>query len=240
MRYSNAALFSALGFVCLELWRRQGGAPARRLAWTFGSLGAVAAIGLVLPQDSGDDGLALAVGRRALIVVLVVFPYLLYRFGTSFRQTRFRFDGAAGIATAALVAATLALPRIPGADETRPVWFEVWIVALLVYWTTLSLVVAGSLWRSGRHLPTVTRRRMRMIGLGTLLLTLALLPAATPADGQPSGLRLVTGLLPALSALFCYVGFAPPAWLRTVWRRPEQQALLAAEMAILTEQTREQ
>jgi signal transduction histidine kinase len=89
------------------------------------------------------------------------------------------------------------------------------------------------LWRAGNDQPTVTRRRMRVLGAGAVALVLAILPAGLPTDSQPGAVEAVTQLLPCLAALLFLVGFAPPAWLRTVWRRQETADLREAEVELM-------
>jgi signal transduction histidine kinase len=73
--------------------------------------------------------------------------------------------------------------------------------------------------RATRHAHGVTRRRLQLIGAGTLLLALAILVAGLGAVLPfASSLTLPLALASALAYL---LGFAPPAPLRRAWQAPE-------------------
>jgi signal transduction histidine kinase len=227
----NAILFGALVVVVGRLWRRQGDAPSAWLTATFGTLASVLVAALFLPQQPTGTTGELVV--KVMVVLIVLYPYFLYRFMAAFATPPRAVHVTAGVVTAGVCLATLALPRFPGQHDARPLWFEFYVVALILQWAFLGGIVGLRLWRAGTGQPTVTRRRMRVLAIGALLLILAILPAAFPTKNQPGTVQAATELLPSLSALFFLMGFAPPAWLRTVWRREETLALREAEVELM-------
>ena len=227
----NTVAFGVLAAVVLRLWRRQGDAPSAWLAATFCTLASVLVVGLFLPED--PEGTGADIGVKALIVLIVLYPYFLYRFMAAFDRTPRGIDRAALVVTVAVTLATLALPRLPGENEARPVWFELYALAVVSQWAFLGGVVGVRFWRAGTGQPSVTRRRMRLLAIGALALVLAILPGALPDGDQPGAVRAVTQILPTLAALLFLTGFAPPAWLRTVWRRQETAALREAEVELM-------
>jgi signal transduction histidine kinase len=74
---------------------------------------------------------------------------------------------------------------------------------------------------------------MRVLAAGTVLLTLALVPAAAPQNSQPGVVQAGAQALPLLSALLFLLGFVPPTMVRVLWRRPEQVALRNAEVDLM-------
>lgn len=71
--------------------------------------------------------------------------------------------------------------------------------------------------------------------MGSLALALALVVAATPAGQSDSpGLNLAVQLFALGSAVLFFLGFAPPASLRTAWRRPEEEAMQQAVVHLMT------
>jgi signal transduction histidine kinase len=77
---------------------------------------------------------------------------------------------------------------------------------------------------------------MQMLVLGATSLTAALVLAlASPGEGSP--LALVIGLLANLSGVTFLLGFAPPAWLRALWRRPAQIRMQDATADLLAAST---
>ena len=218
--YVSAAAFTLLGLVTLWYWRRRRDDPSLWAALCFGSLGAVALAGQILPQTATTDFQLVA--QRLLIVVLLLFPYLLYRFTTAFDPSSRRLNVAAALATLGLIVWTIVLPHFPQTGEHRSVGFNIYIYALLVQFGALSLIAAARLWRAGRDQPSVARNRMRMLSLAAAALTATIFFAVvTPADAQ--GLQIAVSALGIVSALTFLLGFVPPDVVRIIWRRPEQE-----------------
>src|SRR3712207_1722035 len=146
--YVNLALFTAVGVVAIAQWRARRSRAGIWAALAFGALALVVDAAEALPEnpDTGAESLAL----RALVAVLVLFPYLLYRFTTAFREPTRRLERFLAVMTAALLVWTFALPEIPQEGEARSTPFIAYLVAFLAHWTILSIVVALRLWRAGR------------------------------------------------------------------------------------------
>ena len=170
---------------------------------------------------------------RLVVVLLVAFPYLLFRFTTAFRVTGHRLANGLGLVTAAMILWTLALPRIPQQGEARPDWFVAYLVAFAVYWLLLSLASAVRLWRAGTTQPSVARRRTRLLAVGTAVLTAAVI-LATIANETHSRLALAAQALASVSVLLFLVVFEPPRLLRLLWRTSEQVRLQEAIASLLT------
>jgi len=96
---------------------------------------------------------------------------------------------------------------------------------LLVVWCLAVAEPAYRLARLSVGLPAVQRARMRSIaaGYGGIMIVAALILVAFTIGGD----RLAVAL--QVCALVCvpplYAGFAPPGWLRRIWRRPEEDRL---------------
>ena len=219
LKYVSAAAFAVLGAVSLALWLRRRSRPSLWAALCFGSLGAVALVGQLLPDDPASD--AEIVAQRALVIALILFPYFLVRFTTAFDPSR-RVDRVATVATAVLTVWTVLLADVPAAGEHRSVGFSIYIYALVLQFGSLSTIAAYRLWAAGRDQPSVARNRMRLLSLAALALTAALFFAALiPADEY--GLQIAVNALAIASALIFLLGLAPPEVVRAVWRRPEQE-----------------
>lgn len=117
--------------------------------------------------------------------------------------------------------ATFALPHVPAEGEAWPLWFLLYVIGFLVHWSVLLVVVAWRLWRASRQEATVARRRMQMLAFAASAIVVALLLSVAAGDAD-SLAALVVALLGSVSAFAFLLGFAPPAALRFVWRRPEQ------------------
>jgi signal transduction histidine kinase len=220
LHYVNAAGAVALAVVAGRQARR-GGRPARWGAAAFAALAVVllvAAIGGARPPE---------LVQRALVCVLLVFPFLLLRFTASFGAVSSGFARLAAAWAALMLLATFALPRFPGQGAAQPAWFTVYVVVLAAFWTVLSSATIVGLWREGAGQPTVGRRRARLMSAGTAGMNVLILVAAGGIGEAGTGQLLVQALL-LVSLVAFAVGFAPPSLVRQAWRQPEQDALRRA------------
>jgi hypothetical protein len=216
--YLNLVAFVALAVVAVRQWQGRRDVAAAWVALCFGALALVVLLGQVTPEHPGSFGSNLLV--RFEIALLVVFPYLLFRFTMAFRRPDRKLYAFVSAMTVILVIWTFALPHIPERGEPRSTAFGVYLVLFLVHWAVLSVASAWRLWRAGRRQPTVSRRRMQLLAIAAAALTLAIILVASTSDPD-SPLAAASGLLGTVSALAFMIGLAPPAVLRTVWRRPE-------------------
>jgi PAS domain-containing protein len=227
LEYLTDALLVGLAGICYVQWRRQGGAPAAWLALTFGTLAAVVLLGLALgaSQDGGQPGVWVT---RLLVAVLVLFPYLLFRFTASLDRAARRTEALVGALTGAVLLWTLLLPTLPAEGAPRPRWLVAYLLGLLLEWTVASTVAAVKLWRAGRGLPSASRKRMRGLSLGATGLSVVIVVSGLGSATPSPSLQVATGLLTVGSTLLFYLAFAPPALVRDAWRRSEQELLRRA------------
>jgi signal transduction histidine kinase len=218
--YLNLVAFTGLGAAALRQWFVRRDRASLWAALAFGALAVVVLAGQVIP-DEPDSRLEVR-AAAANIAVLVLFPYLLYRFMRTFSERRGWPDPVIPVLTVGLVAWSLALPALPEEGEPRPTWFLVYLGLFLAHWTLLTVVVSVRLWRAGRGQPSVARRRMRMLAAASAGITIAIFFAAAGAE-EGSTLDAVTSLLVLGSAAAFLVGLVPPSIVRIAWRIPEQR-----------------
>jgi signal transduction histidine kinase len=211
--FVNAGLFSILAVVAFLQWRTSGGRPLLWAALGFAAIDLVSLVGLV--SDTPPEGVV-----RLELVLLVLYPYLLYRFTTAFERAPAGLERFVGVMTIALVLWSAALRDIPTGDEAWSKGFTVYVVAFLFHWSVLSSIAAVRLWRAGTGQPSVARRRMRFLSGASTLLTAAILLAGF-GSSEDSLLSLLINVLAGLSAIGFILGVAPPVILRLLWRRPE-------------------
>lgn len=230
LQYVNNVAYIALGVVTLIFWRTRRDRAAMWAAVAFGGLAILELLGHV-PNHSGN------LPERALgrveIALLVVFPYFLFRFTNAFRRTHEALGRVLLSLTVALVIWTFALPSIPQTGESRNSAFAAFVVVFFIHWAALSIVSASSLWRAGREQPTVARRRMRLLATASALLTLAIFFLILTTQ-QYSWLSLAAQIVATFAVVAFFLGFAPPAFLRMMWRRREQDRLQEAITGLLT------
>ena len=235
LRYVNMASTFLIAVACLYQWHKHRTAPARWAAMAFGSIGCITLAGLIINPAKGEELSGLWV--NALVAVLVLFPYFLYRFTASFEKPGRLLSRLVDASTLAIVAATFALPAIPAEGAPKPWAWEIFSIALMLQWSFLFVIVGGKLWRAGRGQPTVPRRRMRMLALATMGMNLSVIvgQAAQPTDVSVT--RLALRFLSLGSAAMFFVGLAPPGWLLHLWRRREMTEFQKVMGAVLSART---
>ncbi|HWL91294.1 MAG TPA: PAS domain S-box protein [Actinomycetota bacterium] len=229
LQLTQTGVYGALFVVALIQWRRRPGPASAWLVATFGVLGAVVVAGQFLPEESTHPAVEWA--TRALLAVLVLFPYLLYRFTTSLVRPIPWVNVVGTVLTASLSIVAFLLPPFPEDGAPTPAAFNVYVVVLLVQWVFLSAAVAVRLWRAGKAQPTVARRRMRTMSLGATGLALALVLGGEFSDGGP--MEIVVQFLVLAAAPLMLIGFAPPRMLRVAWRQREDAASRQAALSLM-------
>jgi len=76
----------------------------------------------VLVVATFDEDLGGEVVAKAIICLLLAFPYLLLRFAVSLGTRGARWVRLAGVLAAAMVVATPALPKLPQDSDPHPGW----------------------------------------------------------------------------------------------------------------------
>jgi nitrogen-specific signal transduction histidine kinase len=234
VQYVNLVLYTAVAVVAVQQWRRHRERAGLWAALTFVALAAVVDLGQALPDD--PEATWEKVAMRLLIAALVVFPYLLYRFATSFRPTTQLVSLLVTSLTVIMVVWTFVQPVFPQEGEAWPPSFVAYVVGFTVHWTFLTIIVAWQLWRAGHGEATVARRRMRLLAVAASMITLALFVAISSSEPR-SGVTLVSQLFSTASASLFLLGLAPPPLLRMAWRRAEQQRLQRAVADLMSAST---
>lgn len=229
-RFLQLVVFGSLGLVALLQYRKRGGDQARWVAASFGSLALVVIAARFIPTDSAATWVG--VSRRLLVAVLALFPFFLYQFMRSFSPPPRLVNVLATSLTAVVVAGGLAL-ELPASGEPRTPLIQAYVLTLVGQWFLLSSVVAVRLWRAGAQQPTVSRRRMRTLSLGSILMAGALLIGGAAPPTQPI-VAVFTQILALCSAPLFLFGFAPPGIVRMLWRRPEGTALRQVEQKLMS------
>jgi signal transduction histidine kinase len=235
-RYLDIVAYIALAAVALLQWRRRRDRAGAWAALAFGSLGLLEILGFV--PDHPGNLVERAIGRVDL-ALLVVFPYLLFRFTGVFRRARRDLANALAGVTAALVVWAFALPSVPQPHQAWPAAFLAFIIVFFLHWTTLSVLTSIRLFRAGRSQPSVARRRMQMLAFASAAITVALIVAGF--GGSRDTPALVADIVAAIAVAAFFLGLAPPAVFRLWWRIPEQTRLQSALESLLTfAETREE
>jgi signal transduction histidine kinase len=226
----NFVAFVALAVVAVLTWYRRRDWASVWAAAAFGSLGIVELLSLLTAHEHNVEQKVVA---RVAIAMLVLFPYLLFRFTNAFRKPRPLLARSLFSLTVVLLVWTALIRHFPQVGEPRSNAFAAFIALFFVHWLVLLSAVGASLFRAGRAQPSVARRRMWLLAFASVLLGLALL-LALPTSNNDSGFALGTQVLGFVSAVAFLVGFAPPQIVRILWRTPETERFQAAMARLLT------
>ena len=239
LELAAVVVYVGLALVTAGQWLRHRSRPAAWAAATFTALGSVLGLAQLVPEQPEGVGL-LAI--KSLVVVLVLFPYCLFRFVDALEPVR---EGVRRLAlglTAVVAAGVLAFQDAPGVGDPRPRSVVLYSLLVLLQWGVLSMVVARRLWRAGIGRPTVVRRRMWTLAAGAvgLVLVLAIRVVSPGEDRQATATTsdLVVAVLTLAAGPLFLVGLAPPRTLVARWRRPEEEALHEAEVALMAATSR--
>lgn len=233
LRYGNVAAIVLLGLVTFVSWRRTRHPGGLWVFLTFLVLASVSVAGLVFPDDPEGD--AWLIATKALIAVLLLFPYFLYRVSASFMSTTRTWDVVATGITTLVIGWTMGISEFPSAGEPQTPAYRTFIAAILVQWTFLSVVVAVRFWRAGRAQRSAAATRMKMLAVASVILSIVLIASgeAGEAAGRPA-FELATRSLTLLSVIGFFLAFAPPRWLRQMWIKPIQERLRQATIDLMS------
>ena len=212
-------------------------APAT--GWALAMFGILALVVGVAQLQVKDDGSALKHGYTVVLVcVLLLVPYSLVRFALALGALGPRRHRVAVGFSAVTVAATLVSQRFPQPGEARSNGFTAYVVLVIVGWGVQSVFAAHGLWTAGNRQSTVVRRRMRTLGVGAVVVTLALVSSG--GSGTPSeASQIISALIGAIGIGLLVLAFVVPSWLRTAWRSADMLQLAATERGLMVALTPE-
>jgi signal transduction histidine kinase len=188
-------------------------------------MGLLVTVGRLAPAH--PHGVLEYLAQRGDIELLVLFPYLLYRFATEFAPPGLLLRRIVATLTTGLTVFTFALPHIPASGESWSLGFAIYVIAFFVHWMLLSVSVTGRLLTAGRGQPSVSAKRMRILAFAAATLTIALLGTTFSTDQSKPG-ALVVQLIGFVAIAGFYLGIDPPRIVRAYWRTPEQARLQEA------------
>jgi signal transduction histidine kinase len=228
---ANTILLVVVATLTILRWRRRRDNVSAWLAAAFLAIALLVTLGRAVPAH--PHGALGFLAQRLDIELLVLFPYLLYRFATEFVPPGRRLQQGVAALTVGLTVFTFSLPHIPAEGESWPTAFVVYVVVFFIHWSLLSIVVTVRLWRAGRGLPAVAANRMRMLSFAAAVLTIALLDTAFSSDTHSAG-AAISQVLGFAALVAFYLGVEPPQLVRAYWREEEAQRLQEAMRDLVT------
>jgi signal transduction histidine kinase len=209
--------FAVLAIRTVVAWVRT---PDRRHGNLALALGSLAIVVLISPA-LGSDGPAGQLVTDGTLVAFLVSGYGLLMFRNSFvpfgsMTTR--------LVTAAIVAIGVldVVDQLPANPESPHSQLQTLsLVATVAVWAFCILEPIVTFWVAAHDRPAVEKARLRAISAGYaglfVVVILGLLAGALNA-----GVSLAIDILALATVPVLYVAFFPPAWLRRIWRQPEE------------------
>ena len=209
--------FAVLAIRTIVSWVRQ---PDRRHGNLALAMSALAITMLVAPV-LGGDGVNGQLVTDVAAVVFLVSGYGLLTFRDSFvpfRPATMRLITLAIVVIGVLDIA-LQLPASPESPHT-PLQ-TVALAATVGVWAFCILEPIVTFWMASQGRPAVEKARLRALSTGYAALLLVIL-TGTLAGSFSSVLQVAVDVVALATVPVLYVAFFPPAWLRRIWRQPEE------------------
>jgi diguanylate cyclase (GGDEF)-like protein len=222
----NLAAFALLALVCTGQAVRSRHRGMRWASVAFISLALLGSFGQAVERGALPPHLWAWWGK-AILVILALFPYLVYRFAAALEPPSTRLHLLATGSTLVVTVATLLLPELPTPlpGFPDPPWWPSYRVLVVGQWTVLCTIVVTRLWRAARHEAAVPRARLRTLGLAASGMNGAILMSGVGPAPDTDAARSVVAVLLLVSAVLFFVGLSPPRWLIAVWRQPVLDAI---------------
>jgi signal transduction histidine kinase len=221
---ASLQLLSTLAFVAIAVltirdWLATRESSRMYLALAVGSLATVSMLGQI-GKVLGAGFVSVTAYFTIVIFLGSGLALLLFRDSVIPLSRRTRWLVLAVVGLTAVFEITV--QAIFGRSAPRPLQFAA-LVAFIVVWSGCVGEPSVRLWLNARRRTAVQRARMRALSFGYLGIIAILVVAVgvQSAASQPAvqiGVALATlAIIPPL-----YAGFAPPAWLRRIWRQGEE------------------
>ncbi len=220
---SNVSLveFVLLAALTMLQWVRHRIRGAGWVALSFAILGGLS---LALKIDPGlvtNQNVA-----KALIALLLVMPYCLFRFAATFRTPSRPVRSLAVLLTVGIVLFTFTLKYLPAPGFAAPPHFLAYRISFLVAFGFLCGYVVVSLFLAGRGEPTIAASRMHLLAIAVVGLEIQVVVAALGLQGPT--VELVTQALTVVMGVLFLVALVLPSFLRVFLSRDEDVAFRLA------------
>ena len=204
--------------------------PART-AWWFGvTFATLIPANVLLWLEASTTASVSDLAFALSLLPVILYPRALFGFACSVCPTPRWWSHAATISTVVLAAWLLLVLDEISIDGTRTPAVLALIAVESLQWLVLSVTSIVLLLRTSAGTPALVRARLRSIAVGIGLLGLANIVRST--EGGES-LVPVWSALTGAGTLFAYVGYSPPATVRSRWSRVDRSELRRSIVGIL-------
>src|SRR3989440_2460561 len=218
--------FLVLGATTVIDWLRRRERNLGYLALALGTLGLTSVLGQFNTRTEYRFGTLMG---DITLVLLMTSGYALLLSRDSFIPLSRRLRiGALALCVAVTAAALVVV--VPLSPPARPPSVRLAApIALVLVWPACVAEPIVRLWAASRGRPAVQRARLRALGGGYAAIVIILLVSVF--GGSAAASPFVQWLFEAVAVIalpLLYVGFAPPRWLRRLWRQAEEDQLREA------------
>ena len=213
--------FLALGVFTVFDWLRHREQSRGWLALAFATLGLTSVLGQVNVLTGYRAGAPL---EDVTIVLFMTSGYALLLFRDSFiplsRQIR-----VGALALCVTVTGFALLTGIPTNPDQHPNAAQsLATIALVLVWSACVIEPIARFWAAARRRPAVQRARLRALAGGYAAIVLILLVAGFVGSASTGPVvQWLFEVVAIVAVPLLYAGFAPPQWLRRVWRQGEEE-----------------
>lgn len=192
----------------------------RGAGWVALSFAILAGTSVVVKFAPGWD--AHVTLAKVLIAVLVVMPYCLFRFATSFRDASDTVHVLAVAMTVAIVALTFWLQYLPFSGVAPPPHWLAYRLLFLAQFTFLFAYVVVRLFMAGVGEPPVAAYRMRLLAVAVAGLQVQVVVAALALRG--TAIALFSEIITVVMGVLFLTALVLPSFLRVPFSRREDVA----------------
>ena len=163
---------------------------------------------------------------KVVVAVLLLMPYCLFRFATSFRDASDAVHILAVAMTAATVAFTFWLRYVPFSGVVAPPHWLAFRILFLAQCTFLFAYVVIRLFTAGLGEPPVAAYRMRLLAAAVVGLEVLVVVEALAVQGATT--RLISGMLTVVTGVLFLISLVLPSFVRVPFSRREDRAFSQA------------
>jgi diguanylate cyclase (GGDEF)-like protein len=223
---SNVSLweFVALAALTTLQWIRHRIRGAGWVALSFTILAGIFLVAKYAPVWVFDHVIA----TKALIGLILVVPYCLFRFAASIRRPSLAVRGLALVATVGIVAFTflLQISEVAELAGAPPPHWLAYRISFLIQFTFLFAYVVVRLFMAGAGEPPIAAYRMRLLAVAVAGLQVQVVVAALELHGTTT--QLVSQVVTVASGVLFLVALVLPSFVRVALSRREDVAFRRA------------
>ena len=228
--WTTTAGFTALGVYAVTRWARERSGTEAAVAGVL----ALLALTSILTRVSD-----LVPGDATFLATVTILAFELSGIGLLLLRSTFLPLSRRTIRLAlAAVVVSVALFGVVGfapANSTPNPGQWAAIMGLVLVWSGCAGEPMVRLWLASRGRPTVQRARLRALSTGYAAIFAILILSATPsALSDAPAVQWTVSVLGLLVVPLLYVSFAPPVWVRRIWRHDEEEAARQAIIGLVT------